>query len=174
MLTLGGASMTEAFVVGKEAAQLVSAAFGAPVKMEFEKVYFPFLLMNKKRYAGLAFGAVEDKGKLDFKGIEVVRRDWCLLVRHMVEHSLHLLLRERSKERAVAYVRESVTALRSGKVDFRLLVISKALVRDGVLCTASSCGTCGTHTAARPVQSSKGGREGALCIRCQRCWCQRL
>ena len=131
MLTLGGASMTEAFVVGKEAAQLVSAAFGAPVKMEFEKVYFPFLLMNKKRYAGLAFGAVEDKGKLDFKGIEVVRRDWCLLVRHMVEHSLHLLLRERSKERAVAYVRESVTALRSGKVDFRLLVISKALVRDG-------------------------------------------
>lgn len=131
MLTLGGASMTEAFSLGKEAAELVSAAFGAPVKMEFEKVYFPFLLMNKKRYAGLSFGSVEDKGKLDFKGIEVVRRDWCLLVRQMVEHSLNLLLRERSKERAVAYVRESVTALRSGRVDFRLLVISKALVRDG-------------------------------------------
>lgn len=131
MLTLGGASMREAFSLGKEAAELVSAAFGAPVKMEFEKVYFPFLLMNKKRYAGLSFGSVEDKGKLDFKGIEVVRRDWCLLVRQMVEHSLNLLLRERSKERAVAYVRESVTALRSGRVDFRLLVISKALVRDG-------------------------------------------
>eukprot|EP00438_Fugacium_kawagutii_P015769 Skav224432 [mRNA] locus=scaffold3233:42500:45183:+ [translate_table: standard] len=38
MLTLGGASMKEAFSVGKEAADLVSAAFGAPVKMEFEKV----------------------------------------------------------------------------------------------------------------------------------------
>lgn len=32
------------------------------------------------------------------QGIEVVRRDWCLMVRQMVEHSLHLLLRERSKE----------------------------------------------------------------------------
>lgn len=135
MLTLGGtggtASMEDAFAVGKEAAQLVSAAFGAPVKMEFEKVYFPFLLMNKKRYAGLSFGSAEEKGKLDFKGIEVVRRDWCLLIRQMVEECLHLLLRERSKERAKQLVRDSVAALRSGRVDFRLLVISKALVKDG-------------------------------------------
>jgi len=132
MMTLGAdLSMDKVFAFGKEAAQIVSDAFGAPVKMEFEKVYYPFLLMSKKRYAGLAFASPTDAGKLDFKGIEVVRRDWCLLVRQMVERSLQLLLRERSKERAVAYVRETVAALRSGRVDYRLLVISKALVRDG-------------------------------------------
>lgn len=132
MLTLGRTlPIDDVFALGKEAAQIVSDAFGAPVKMEFEKVYHPFLLMNKKRYAGLSFGSPEDAGKLDFKGIEVVRRDWCLLVRQMVERSLQLLLCERSKERAVEYVRETVAALRAGRIDYRLLVLSKALVRAG-------------------------------------------
>eukprot|EP00439_Symbiodinium_sp_Y106_P042773 s2601_g5.t1 len=116
----------DVFSLGKEAAQIVSDAFGAPVKMEFEKVYHPFLLMNKKRYAGLSFGSPQDAGKLDFKGIEVVRRDWCLLVRQMVERSLQLLLCERSKERAVEYVRETVASLRAGRIDYR-----PALVRAG-------------------------------------------
>ncbi|CAE8679199.1 unnamed protein product [Polarella glacialis] len=132
MLTLGkDCSLQRAFELGKEAAELVSEAFGAPVKMEFEKVYQPFLLMSKKRYAGLARPSPDQPGKLDFKGIEVVRRDWCLLVRQVVERSLELLFREASPEPAVAYVRETVAALRSGRVDLRLLVISKALVRDG-------------------------------------------
>jgi len=124
--------MQHAFELGKEAAELVSDAFGAPVKMEFEKVYRPFLLMSKKRYAGLAWpSASSEVGKLDFKGIEVVRRDWCLLVRQVVERSLELLLRERSQERAIEFVRDTVAELRSGRVDLRSLVISKALVRDG-------------------------------------------
>lgn len=132
MLTLGrDCSMQRAFELGNEAADLVSEAFGAPVKMEFEKVYQPFLLMNKKRYAGLAWQTPEKPGKLDFKGIEVVRRDWCLLVRSVVERSLEFLLKERSPEGAVSFVKETVATLRSGRVDLRLLVVSKALVRNG-------------------------------------------
>jgi len=109
----------------------VSQQFGAPVKMEFEKVYFPFLLMNKKRYAGVAWACPEKPGQLDMKGIEVVRRDWCQLVRQVVDRCLHLLLRERSKDQAVAYVQETVARLRQGRIDTRLLVVSKALVREG-------------------------------------------
>merc|ERR1719201_487118 len=39
--------------LGLEAADEITKLFVSPVKLEFEKVYFPFLLMNKKRYAGL-------------------------------------------------------------------------------------------------------------------------
>merc|ERR1719409_2145434 len=132
MVSLGSKfSLTQAFKFGTEAADLVSKEFGAPVKMEFEKIYFPFLLMNKKRYVGLSWNRPEEAGKLDAKGIEVVRRDWCELVRQVVERCLDLLLRERSAEQAIAYVQEMVAMLRQGRTDTRLLVVSKALVREG-------------------------------------------
>ena len=132
MVSLGeGAGLQEVFDFGREAAEVATRAFGAPVKMEFEKVYMPYLLMSKKRYAGLAWTRPDRPDKLDAKGIETVRRDWCLLVRQVVEHCLHLLLQERSPGRATEYVRETVAALRQGRVDPRLLVVSKALVRDG-------------------------------------------
>jgi DNA polymerase delta subunit 1 len=39
--------------LGKEAAEYVGTFFVDPIKLEFEKIYHPYLLMNKKRYAGL-------------------------------------------------------------------------------------------------------------------------
>jgi hypothetical protein len=44
------------------------------------QVYSPYLLMNKKRYAGLLWTKPEKWDKIDTKGIETVRRDNCLLV----------------------------------------------------------------------------------------------
>lgn len=44
-------------------------------------MYWPYLLMNKKRYAGLLWSRPEKYDKMDSKGIETVRRDNCLLVR---------------------------------------------------------------------------------------------
>lgn len=69
---------------------------------------------------------------LDMKGIEVVRRDWCGMVRQVCERSLELLLRpDRSIDVAVEYVRGIVSDLRQGSVDLRLLVISKQLGKKG-------------------------------------------
>ena len=40
--------------------------------MEFEKIYFPYLLINKKRYAGLYWTKPDTYDKMDCKGIEVL------------------------------------------------------------------------------------------------------
>jgi DNA polymerase delta subunit 1 len=58
-------------VSGSEAADLVTKKFVKPIKLEFEKVYYPYLLINKKRYAGLYWTKPEKYDKMDSKGIEV-------------------------------------------------------------------------------------------------------
>jgi hypothetical protein len=51
----------------------VTKIFPTPIKLEFEKVYCPYLLMNKKRYAGLLWTRPEKYDKMDTKGLETVR-----------------------------------------------------------------------------------------------------
>ncbi len=62
---------TETSLPGAEAAEYVTTKFVRPIKLEFEKVYFPYLLINKKRYAGLYWTNPKKYDKMDTKGIEV-------------------------------------------------------------------------------------------------------
>ena len=80
MVRFGANTIEEALELGKEASLYVSQHFESPIKLEFEKVYCPFLLMSKKRYAGLLWTNKDNYDKIDCKGIENVRRDNCDLV----------------------------------------------------------------------------------------------
>jgi DNA polymerase delta subunit 1 len=62
--------------------------------LEFEKVYCPYLLVTKKRYAGLLYTRPDQPDKLDKKGIESVRRDNCQLIRTMLEEVLRIVMKE--------------------------------------------------------------------------------
>ena len=66
-----GSNITCHATLGKEAADLVTQKFVKPIKLEFEKVYYPYLLISKKRYAGLYWTKLETYDKMDSKGIEV-------------------------------------------------------------------------------------------------------
>ena len=109
------------------AADEVSAIFPSPIKLEFEKVYFPYLLMNKKRYAGLLWTQPEKYDKLDAKGLETVRRDNCLLVRRVVDTCLRRILIERDVPGAISYAKGVIADLLQNKLDISMLVITKSL-----------------------------------------------
>jgi DNA polymerase delta subunit 1 len=68
MVKFGVTDAATSMAMGKEAADEVSKLFPPPVKLEFEKIYFPFLLMNKKRYAGLLWTKPSKWDKMDAKG----------------------------------------------------------------------------------------------------------
>jgi len=127
MVKFGVDTVAEAMKLGEEAADMVSATFIKPIKLEFEKVYCPYLLMNKKRYAGLYWTNPEKFDKLDTKGIETVRRDNCALVRMVVDTVLNKILIDKSIPDALQYVKSTISDLLQNKIDLSLLVISKSL-----------------------------------------------
>eukprot|EP00873_Tetraselmis_striata_P017869 jgi/Tetstr1/438133/TSEL_002859.t1 len=129
MVNFKAETVEEAMALGKEAADFISTTFPHPIKLEFEKVYFPYLLISKKRYAGLYWTRPDRHDKMDAKGIETVRRDNCLLVRNVVSTCLEKLLRERDVPGAVAYVKEVISDLLMNRLDLSLLVVSKGLTQ---------------------------------------------
>ena len=130
MVKFGTKDLAEAMKLGEEAAQYVSSKFIKPIKLEFEKVYFPYLLINKKRYAGLYWTKPEKYDKMDTKGIETVRRDNCLLVQTVIEKVLRMILIDQDVPGAQDYVKETIADLLQNKVDMSKLVITKALTKD--------------------------------------------
>lgn len=127
MVKFGVADLKAAMDLGAEAAATVSETFIKPIKLEFEKVYFPYLLISKKRYAGLYWTRPEKHDKMDTKGIETVRRDNCRLVQTVIDTSLRKMLIDRDVQGAEEYVKRTIQDLLQNKVDMSQLVITKAL-----------------------------------------------
>lgn len=117
--------------LGKDAAAFVSSHFIKPISLEFEKCYFPYLLINKKRYAGLYWTNTTKYDKMDSKGIETVRRDNCRLVQTVIDTCLKKILIDRDVCAAKDYVKGMISDLLQNKVDLSQLVITKALSKSG-------------------------------------------
>ena len=127
MVKFGVSTVAEAMPLARKAAAEVSAIFPSPIKLEFEKVYYPYLLMNKKRYAGLYWTNPDKYDKLDAKGLETVRRDNCLLVRKVVDTCLRKIIIERNIQGAIDYAKNTISDLLQNKLDISMLVITKSL-----------------------------------------------
>ncbi|KAJ0976850.1 hypothetical protein J5N97_012324 [Dioscorea zingiberensis] len=131
MVQFGVPTVESAMKLGREAADYISGTFIKPIKLEFEKVYYPYLLISKKRYAGLYWTNPDKFDKMDTKGIETVRRDNCLLVKNLVTECLHKILIDRDVPGAVQYVKNTISDLLMNRMDLSLLVITKGLTKTG-------------------------------------------
>ena len=148
MVKFGPKDLEKAMDLGRDAATYVSDKFIKPIKLEFEKVYFPYLLINKKRYAGLYWTSPDKFDKMDSKGIETVRRDNCRLVQTVIETILHKILIDQDVQGAQeyvppspllhlpvltvslsysSYVKDTISDLLQNRIDMSKLVITKAL-----------------------------------------------
>jgi len=90
-----------------------------------DKVYLRVLFTEaKKRYCGLM-----PDGRLDIVGLEVVRGDWANVAKDIQEKILEIILKERSVNKSVDYVRKYIMDLRRRKVPYRDLIIWKTLTK---------------------------------------------
>ena len=132
MVKVRADSIDEAFSVGKEIEKTINEYYQGKMTVKIESVFKSFLIVAKKRYAGIAV-EIEDgkvKEKIVMKGIETVRKDWCGLTEKILSKVLEFLLKERSIKGAVDYVKNVIKDLEEGKVNIEDLIITKSLSRN--------------------------------------------
>jgi len=121
---------------GEQAAEQCTKLFKAPNDLELEKVYCPYFLYSKKRYAAKMYEKKAGRDgepsrvvfkKIDVKGLQVVRRDTCMYVRGVLKQLLNLVLNSEDPRPAIEYARTSAKLLLKGKVDPKELTMSKQL-----------------------------------------------
>jgi len=118
---------------GELAAEACTKLFKAPNDLELEKVYCPYFLYSKKRYAAKMY---EKKGdavvfkKIDVKGLQVVRRDSCPYVRETLKSLLGMILESDDPRPVIQFAREASADLVAGKVPLEKLMMSKQLASD--------------------------------------------
>lgn len=134
----GQEAIEYSWALGEQAAEQCTKLFKAPNDLELEKVYCPYFLYSKKRYAAkmyegktMADGSVTVKfKKVDVKGLQVVRRDTCMYVRKVLKQLLDLVLDSNDPRPAIEYARKCGRDLLTGKVDVTELTMSKQLGAD--------------------------------------------
>ena len=120
----------ECFRLGNEVAKCAHEMFGEVIDLTMEKVYHGYILLKKKRYAGLAYTDPKKPPKVKMSGVEAVRRDSCLLVCETYEQAVKALLIDRSVSKAQDIVQQSAWALAKGEVPIDKLVLSCQLKRE--------------------------------------------
>jgi DNA polymerase zeta len=102
---LMGRTKDEAFRIGQEISDFITAKSPAEVVLKFEKVYFPSVLVTKKRYVGFMYETPGQKrAHFEAKGIEVVRRDQCPATVKMQEKVLRILFETRDMSKVKEYL----------------------------------------------------------------------
>lgn len=113
------------------------------LEIELDGVFEKLLLLRKKKYAALVVedklnpvtGKVEISRKLETKGLDMVRRDWCQLSVDACDHVLNKLMNNVAGEEGIvpvihANLEELAVQVREGKLPLEVFIISKNLTKD--------------------------------------------
>ncbi|ABY28020.1 putative DNA polymerase [Ostreococcus tauri virus OtV5] len=127
----GEEAIAYSWEVGERAAEECSALFKKPNNLELEKVYWPYFLYSKKRYAAKLWTKGKD-GKMhmdyiDIKGLQVVRRDNTPHVREVCKELLDVILTSSDPGPPKELAKERAIELLSGDVPNDKLILSQGL-----------------------------------------------
>ena len=123
---LKGRTKDEAFDIGKEIAKTITDINPRPVKLKFEKVYMPSILIAKKRYVGFKYESrTQTEPEFDAKGIETVRRDGTPAEQKIEEKALKILFRTADLSQVKNYFQKQCARIMKGKVSIQDFCFAK-------------------------------------------------
>jgi DNA polymerase delta subunit 1 len=117
--------------LGERAAKECTRLFKKPNDLELEKVYYPYILYSKKRYAAKLWTKGKDgemrMDYVDVKGLSLVRRDNTPHVRETCKELLNIILESNDAKPAIELARERALELLTGDVPHDQLILSQCL-----------------------------------------------
>ncbi|KAJ2990166.1 hypothetical protein NUW58_g3089 [Xylaria curta] len=117
---LPGRTREQAFDIGNEMAKTITDMNPRPIKLKFEKVYHPCVLLAKKRYVGYKYESKDQiKPDFDAKGIETVRRDGTSAEQKIEEKALKILFETADLSQVKEYFQRQCTKIMRGAVSIQ-------------------------------------------------------
>jgi len=117
--------------LGEEMADYITSQLRQPQVLEYEKTFWPYMIITKKRYAGNKYEFNPDKFKFTSMGLVTKRRDNAPILKRIYKGVLDIMFGQEETsvavKKAVKFYRENVTDLLKGNVDLKDLVVSKTL-----------------------------------------------
>ncbi|AEO54976.1 hypothetical protein MYCTH_2298247 [Thermothelomyces thermophilus ATCC 42464] len=123
---LKGKTREQAFDIGAEIAEEITKLNPRPVKLKFEKVYHPCVLLAKKRYVGYKYESRDQTvPEFDAKGIETVRRDGTPAEQKIEEKALRILFETADLSQVKEYFQSQCSKIMRGAVSVQDFVFAK-------------------------------------------------
>ena len=123
---LKGRTKAQAFDIGEDIAASITKMNPRPVKLKFEKVYHPCVLLAKKRYVGFKYEHRSQKEpEFDAKGIETVRRDGTPAEQKIEENALKTLFRTSDLSQVKSFFQNQCAKIMRGKVSIQDFCFAK-------------------------------------------------
>jgi DNA polymerase elongation subunit (family B) len=113
--------------LGELSGELVKSRLPFPHDLEYEKTFWPFMILTKKRYVGNKYEFDNNKFKQDFMGIVLKRRDNAPIVKEICSGIIDQLINKRNTYEAKKFVNTCLTDMFENKYDIKYFLQSRTL-----------------------------------------------
>lgn len=116
--------------MGIEASKQFKGFLKPPHDLEYEKTFWPFILLSKKRYVGNLYEFDDEHYKQKSMGIVLKRRDNAPIVKHIYGGIIEIILQKHNVTESVEFLKSALQDLIDGKFGLEQLIITKSLRAD--------------------------------------------
>lgn len=123
----GHAAIKKSIETGIKASKEFKSLLKNPHDLEYEKTFWPFILLSKKRYVGNLYEMDDQKWTQKSMGIVLKRRDNAPIVKTIYGGIIDIILNKQDVEESMVFLKDTLTKLVKGIYPLEELVISKSL-----------------------------------------------
>jgi len=114
-----------AIKLGMMCSEIINIILPSPHNLEYEKTFYPFIILQKKKYVGNKYDFTPDKCNLVYMGIELKRRDNSPIVKLFLAGMLDQIINKKSNKGAIDYVIDMIKKMMNNQFPIEFFIITK-------------------------------------------------